>query len=62
MANGVKTNMAPLRGWAPCGERLAGHHPHGHWRTLTVLAALRADRIDAPCLFNVEPWERHRSE
>ena len=48
----VKTNMAPLRGWAPCGERLAGHHPHGHWRTLTFLAALRADRIDAPCLFN----------
>ena len=48
----VKTNMAPLRGWAPRGERLAGHHPHGHWRTLTFLAALRADRIDAPCLFN----------
>jgi transposase len=47
----VKTNMAPLRGWAPLGERLAGRHPHGHWRTLTFLAALRADRIDAPCLF-----------
>jgi transposase len=27
-------------------------HPHGHWRTLTFLAALRADRIDAPCLFD----------
>lgn len=44
--------MAPLRGWAPLGERLAGRHPHGHGRTLTVLAALRADRIDAPCLFD----------
>lgn len=44
--------MAPLRGWAPLGERLAGRHPHGHWRTLTFLAALRADRIDAPCLFD----------
>ena len=48
----VKTNMAPLRGWAPRGDRLPGHHPHGHWRTLTFLAALRADRIEAPCLFN----------
>lgn len=48
----VKTNMAPLRGWAPRGERLPGRHPHGHWRTLTFLAALRADRIEAPCLFN----------
>ena len=52
MANGVKTNMAPLRGWAPRGDRLQGRHPHGHWRTLTFLAALRADRIDAPCRFS----------
>lgn len=44
--------MAPLRGWAPRGERLPGRHPHGHWRTLTFLAALRSDRIDAPCLFD----------
>jgi transposase len=26
--------------------------PHGHWNTATFLAALRHDRIDAPCLFN----------
>jgi len=44
--------MAPLRGWSPRGDRLQGRHPHGHWRTLTFLAALRSDRIDAPCLFN----------
>ena len=48
----VKTNMAPLRGWGPRGHRLPGRHPHGHWRTLTFLAALRSDRIDAPCVFN----------
>lgn len=48
----VKTNMAPLHGWAPCGQRLAGRHPLGHWRTMTFLAALRADRIDAPCVFD----------
>lgn len=26
--------------------------PHGHWKTLTFLAALRHDRIDAPCVFD----------
>lgn len=44
----VKTNMAPLRGWAPRGQRLVGAAPHGHWRTLTFIAALRHDRVDAP--------------
>lgn len=48
----VKTNMAPLRGWAPRGERLPAKAPHGHWKTLTFLAALRCDRIDAPCVFD----------
>jgi len=44
----VKTNMAPLRGWAPRGQRLRAYAPHGHWKTLTFIAALRCDRIDAP--------------
>ena len=44
----AKTNMAPLRGWAPKGERLPGAAPFGHWRTLTFIAALRHDRIAAP--------------
>jgi len=48
----AKTNMAPLRGWGPRGQRLIGKAPHGRWHTLTFVAALRADRIDAPCLFN----------
>ena len=26
--------------------------PHGRWRTLTFLAALRSDRIDAPCVID----------
>lgn len=44
----IKTNMAPLRGWGPRGKRLTALVPHGHWKTLTFIAALRADRIDAP--------------
>ena len=44
----VKTNMAPLRGWGTRGRRLKAYAPHGHWKTLTFIAALRHDRIDAP--------------
>ena len=46
----TKTNMAPLRGWAPCGERLIAKVPHRRWKTTTFLAALRHDRLDAPWL------------
>ena len=44
----TKTNMAPLRGWAPRGVRLVAKVPHGHWKTTTFLAALRHDHIAAP--------------
>lgn len=44
----IKTNMASLRGWGPRGQRLDARVPHGHWKTLTFIAALRHDRIDAP--------------
>ena len=42
--------MAPLRGWALRGSRLAAKVPHGRWSTATFLAALRHDRIEAPWL------------
>ena len=44
--------MAPLRGWCPRGERLKAKAPFGRWQTMTFIAALRCDRIDAPCLFD----------
>src|SRR5436190_358017 len=34
------------------GQRLVAKVPHGRWRTLTFLAALRSDRIDAPCVID----------
>ena len=34
------------------GRRLVAKAPHGRWRTLTFLAALRHDRIGAPCVFD----------
>ena len=48
----TKTNMAPLRGWAPKGKCLLGRAPYGHWNTMTFLAALRYDRIEAPFLLD----------
>jgi transposase len=48
----IKTNMAPLRGWGPKGERLQGFAPHGHWRTLTFVGALRYDQLTGPCVFD----------
>ena len=46
----TKTNMAPLRGWAPRGQRLLAKVPQGRWKTLTFIAALRHDRVVAPWL------------
>ena len=34
------------------GARLVAKAPYGRWRTLTFLAALRCDRIDAPCVID----------
>ena len=42
------TNMTRLRGRAPSGVRLVAAVPHGHWKTTTFVAALRADGLTAP--------------
>lgn len=44
--------MAPLRGWSSRGVRLRAKVPHGRWQTMTFLAALRSDRIEAPWLID----------
>ena len=44
----AKTNMIRTHGRCMRGRRLVDKVPHGHWKTLTFLAALRCDRIDAP--------------
>lgn len=45
---GLTTNMTRLRGRCSRGERLLAKVPHGHWKTSTFLAGLRADDIVAP--------------
>jgi hypothetical protein len=44
----AKTNMTRTHGRCARGQRLVDRVPHGHWKTMTFLAALRCDRIDAP--------------
>ena len=48
----AKTNMTRRHGRCRCGDRLVAKIPHGRWRTLTFLAALRCDRIEAPCVID----------
>jgi transposase len=48
----AKTNMTRTHGRSLRGQRLRAKVPHGRWRTLTFLAALRHDRIDAPCVLD----------
>jgi transposase len=46
------TNMARRYGRAPRGQRALDALPHGHWKTTTVVAALRADGITAPLVLD----------
>jgi transposase len=40
--------MVRRYGRCPRGERLVAKVPHGHWKTMTLVAALRIDGISAP--------------
>jgi transposase len=48
----AKTNMTRLHGRCRRSDRLVAKVPHRRWRTLTFLAALRCDRIEAPCVID----------
>jgi transposase len=48
----AKTNMTRRHGRCARGSRLVAKVPHRRWRTLTFLAALRCDRIAAPCVID----------
>src|SRR5215470_1446279 len=44
----VSTNMVRPNGWSPRGERLVGHVPMAHWKTMTFIAGFRQTGIVAP--------------
>ena len=49
---GASTKMTRLYGRCPRGERLVAPVPWGHWKTTTVIGALRQDGLVAPCAFD----------
>ena len=48
----IKTDMAPIRGWGPRGQRLMGYAPDSRWTTFTFLAALRVGALTQPCVID----------
>ncbi len=48
----VTTKMVRHYGRSPRGERLVANVPHGHWKTLTFVAALRIDGLTAPTVID----------
>ena len=48
----VTTKMVRQYGRCPRGERLVAKVPHGHWKTLTFIAGLRADGLTAPYIID----------
>lgn len=48
----AKTNMTRTHGRALCGARLVAKVPHGHWKTMTFVAALRVDGLCAPMVLD----------
>lgn len=44
-ASGAKTDMTRLYGWSPIGQRCVDHTPHGRWKALTMLSAIRLDGV-----------------
>lgn len=49
---GLNTQMVRRYGRAPTTRRCLNRVPHGHWRTATLLAALRHNRLTAPLLLD----------
>ena len=48
----ASTNMVRLHGRAPRGQRLRAGIPYGHWKTTTLVAALRRTGIAAPMVLD----------
>jgi transposase len=58
--------MARLRGRAPRGARCRAAIPHGHWKSTTLVAALRLEGMTAPMVIDgamngeaFRAWVRH---
>ncbi len=50
--SGARTDLARVRGRCPRGERLASELPHGHWKTYTMVGAVRTRGACAAALID----------
>jgi transposase len=50
--HGSRPTWPRCAGWGPRGQRLPAKVPYGHWQTLTFIAALRHDRVEAPLVID----------
>jgi len=50
--SGANTSLTRLYGRAPAGERVYDAVPQGHWQMTTLVAALRAEAVLAPLVFD----------
>lgn len=49
--SGANTKMTRFGGRAPVGQRLRAYVPHSHYKTTTLVCAIRLSGPSAPCLF-----------
>jgi len=48
----LKTNLIRMYGRARRGERVVDYAPHGHWKTTTLVSALRSHELTAPMVID----------
>src|ERR1700737_1373230 len=48
----ANTKMVRLSGRCPRGARAVRRVPHGHWKTITFVAAMRRSGMTAPCILD----------
>jgi DDE superfamily endonuclease len=50
--SGARTNLVRQHGRCLRGRRLVAYAPHGHWKTTTLVVALREDGLTAPMVLD----------
>jgi transposase len=48
----LKTNLIRMYGRARRGQRVVDYAPHGHWKTTTLVSALRSHELTAPMVID----------
>ena len=52
--SGVKTNMTRQYGWANRQDRCVAYVPHGHWKTSTIISAIRSNQVIDGATFMID--------